>query len=189
MNTGVRLAKLALATLLLMTDARAGPPLTDFTDAATVDAFRVLNDGVMGGASTSSLRTSPEGMIFDGAVSLANNGGFASCRGPLLVPMQATRLLLTVRGDGQRYRLTLRADDAPGTPLYQASFVAPREWQTLRFENGDFAASFRGRPVTAPLVRFSDMHFVGILIADGQAGPFRIELKTLAAEPPADLRP
>ena len=89
---------------------------------------------------------------------------------------------MTVRGDGQRYKLTLKLDDGPGTGQYQAVFIAPREWQTLRFVPSDFAASFRGRPVSAPTVWLADVRYLGVLIADRQAGAFRVELKAIEAE-------
>jgi hypothetical protein len=115
-------------------------------------------------------------------VSLENNGGFASCRGPVTFPPRSAALRATVRGDGQRYKLTLRPDDNPGTGQYQAVFVAPREWQTLRFLPSDFAASFRGRPVSAPTVRLADVRYLGVLISDGQAGAFRVEFRAIEAE-------
>ncbi|MCE9642325.1 MAG: CIA30 family protein [Betaproteobacteria bacterium] len=89
---------------------------------------------------------------------------------------------MTVRGDGQYYKLALKFDDGTGTAQYQAAFVAPREWQTLRFEPADFAASFRGRAVAAPIVRFVDLHYLGLLISDRQSGAFKIELKDVSAE-------
>ncbi len=135
-----------------MPPAHAGPPLLDFSSAEVVRAFRVINDGVMGGVSTSRLSSAAGAMRFEGEVSLENNGGFASFRGPVRFPAESAALLLTVRGDGQRYKLTLKLDDSPGTAQYQAAFVAPREWQTLRFEPADFAASFRGRAVAAPMM-------------------------------------
>ena len=63
-----------------------------------------------------------------------------------------------------------------------AAFVVPREWQTLRFEPADFAASFRGRAVVAPIVRLIDVQYAGLLISDKQSGVFRIELKEIRAE-------
>lgn len=121
-------------------------------------------------------------MLFEGEVSLDNNGGFASMRGPVRFPAQSAALLVTVRGDGQRYKLTLKLDDSTSTPQYQAAFVAPREWQTLRFEAADFAASYRGRAIVAPIVRFVDVQYIGLLISDKQSGPFKIELKDVRAE-------
>lgn len=170
------------ATLTLMESARARMVLVDFSSADIVRSFREINDGVMGGVSTSRLRSNGGAMVFEGEVSLENNGGFASCRGPVTVPASSAALLVTVRGDGQRYKLTLKLDDSPATSQYQAVFVAPREWTTLRFVPSDFAASFRGRPVAAPIVRLEDVRHLGVLIADRQAGAFRIELKAIEAE-------
>jgi NADH dehydrogenase [ubiquinone] 1 alpha subcomplex assembly factor 1 len=160
----------------------AGPPIRDFSNPEDVRACRVVNDGVMGGVSTSRLGPVAGAMRFEGTVSLENNGGFASFRGPVSFPAASAALLVTVRGDGQRYKLTLKLDDSTGTGQYQAAFVAPREWNTLRFQPADFAASFRGRAVTAPPLRFADVQYVGLLISDRQSGEFRIELKNISAE-------
>jgi NADH dehydrogenase [ubiquinone] 1 alpha subcomplex assembly factor 1 len=165
-----------------MPSTLAGPPLLDFSKPEVVRAFRVVNDGVMGGVSTSRISLAAEAMLFDGTVSLDNMGGFASFRGPVSFPAGSGALLLTVRGDGRRYKLTLKLDDRAGTAQYQAAFVAPPEWQSLRFKPDDFAASFRGRAVEAPAVRFADVQYVGLLISDKQAGAFRIEVKDIATE-------
>ena len=162
--------------------AHAGPPLLDFSHSEVVQTFRVINDVVMGGVSASRLSSTDGAMVFEGEVSLENSGGFASFRGPVRFPAESAALLVTVRGDGQRYKLTLKLDNSTGTAQYQAAFVASREWQTLRFKPTDFVASFRGRAVVAPIVRLVDVHYVGLLISDQQSGAFRIELKDIRAE-------
>jgi len=167
----------------------AEAPLLDFSRAEVVRTFWVVNDGVMGGMSASRLCPAPGAMLFEGEVSLANNGGFASFRGPVRFPAQSSVLVLTVRGDGRRYKLTLKLVDDSGAAQYQAAFVAPHEWATLRFQPSDFAASFRGRAVAAPVLSFADMRYVGLLIAERQAGKFRIELKSIAAEAGAQPSP
>lgn len=161
--------------------AHAGPPLLDFSRPEVVQTFWVINDVVMGGVSTSRLGSTGGAMVFKGEVSLENGGGFASFRGPVKFPRQSAALLLKVRGDGRRYKLTLKLDDSTSTAQYQAVFVAPREWETLRFEPADFVASFRGRAVVAPIVRFVDVQYIGLLISDKQSGPFNIELKDIGA--------
>jgi len=171
-----------VATLTLMPSAFAGPPLLDFSSPDAVRTFQVINDGVMGGLSTSRLNLAPGSMSFTGEVSLENNGGFASCRGPVRFTADSTVLLLTVRGDGRRYKLTLKLDDGPRTAQYQAAFVASQEWKTLRFQPVDFHANFRGRAVAAPPVQFADVRYVGLLISDKQSGPFRVDLKEIRAE-------
>ena len=170
--------RVALVALLLTFTTAHAMTLLDLT----APGFFVVNDGVMGGLSASRVSAANGVLVFEGEVSLANNGGFASCRGPVTIPAGKHALTLGVRGDGQRYRLTLKRDDAPGAPQYQANFVAPREWRTVRFTAEDFVASLRGRRVTAPPLRFEEMRYVGLLIADQQAGAFRIEVRSLVAE-------
>ena len=163
-------------------------PLLDFSSPDVVQTFRVVNDVVMGGVSTSRLRSTDDGMVFEGVLSLENNGGFASFRGPVRFSEEPAALLVTVRGDGQRYKLTLKVDDSPSTPQYQAAFDAPRDWQTLRFEAAKFAASYRGRAVVAPIVRFVDVQYIGLLVSDRQSGPFRTELKDITLARHAAVR-
>jgi len=175
-----------VATLTLMPFAQASPPLLDFSRSEVVQTFWLINDDVMGGVSKSRISSTDGAMVFEGEVSLENNGGFASFRGLVSFPAKSAALLLTVRGDGQRYKLTLKLDDSTGTNQYQAAFVSPQEhpqeWQTLRFEPTDFAASFRARAVAAPIVRFVDVHYLGLLISDQQSGAFKIELKGVRVE-------
>ena len=160
-----------------MPSAYASQGLVDFSRPDVLREFRVINDGVMGGVSTSRLRVRAAVMVFEGVVSLENNGGFASFRGPIRSSARSAELQLTVRGDGQRYKLTLKLDDNSGTVQYQAAFVAPRKWQTLRFVAADFVASFRGHPIAAPTVRFADVQYLGLVISDKQSGAFKVELK------------
>ena len=74
---------LALAGLAFgpMTRQIAGvETLIDFRSAARGD-WNAVNDDVMGGRSSSSMRLTSDGSaVFEGEVSLDNNGGFASVR-------------------------------------------------------------------------------------------------------------
>jgi hypothetical protein len=47
----------------------------------------------------------------------------------------------------------------------------------LRFVSGDFVARCRGRLVVAPPLRLADVRAFGLLIGEGQSGPFRVELE------------
>ncbi len=168
----------SLSLLLPMTSAYA----LDFTDRHLIDRVWIVNDGVMGGVSQSRVRHEPEGMVFEGEVSLRNNGGFASMRSPAAFAVGTERLQLTVRGDGQRYKLVLRTEASTRAPLYQCDFIATPDWQTHRFMPADFRASFRGQAVNAPPLVFADVKELGILIADKQAGTFRVQVKAIQGE-------
>jgi monofunctional biosynthetic peptidoglycan transglycosylase len=166
-----------ISLLLLSTMAHA--QLLDFTNPRVINELWIVNDGVMGGVSQSRISYDTEGAIFEGIVSLENGGGFASLRSPILIPEETTTLDVTMRGDEKNYKLVLRTDSSPRSPLYQADFSATRLWKSHRFVPSDFKASFRGRSVDAPELVFSHVREIGILIANQQAGTFRIQLKSI----------
>ena len=52
-------------------------PIFDFNKEANIEGWRIVNDVVMGGRSSSNFKLNTEGHgCFSGAVSLENNGGF-----------------------------------------------------------------------------------------------------------------
>jgi hypothetical protein len=150
----------------------------DFTNPHTMRECQIVNDSVMGGVSTSSLRQDADGMFFEGLVSLENNGGFASMRSPVKFPQETKLLELLAKGDGKQYKLVLRTELAPRVS-YVSDFIAQPTWQTYRFTLSQFKSTFRGQDVNAPALSFSDVIEFGILISNNQAGSFAIQLKTL----------
>ena len=150
----------------------------DFSNPNTLRDSWIVNDGVMGGVSQSSLRQDVDGMFFEGLVSLENNGGFASMRSSVRFPQGTQLIELIAKGDGKRYKLVLRTELAPRV-TYVADFIALPTWQTYRFNLSQFKSTFRGRDVNAPTLSFSNVIDFGILISNNQAGSFAIQLKTL----------
>ncbi len=150
----------------------------DFSNLNTLRDSWIVNDGVMGGVSQSSLRQDEDGMFFEGMVSLENNGGFASMRSSVRFPQGTQLIELIAKGDGKRYKLVLRTELAPRV-TYVADFIALPTWQTYRFNLSQFKSTFRGRDVNAPTLSFSDVIDFGILISNNQVGSFAIQLKTL----------
>jgi monofunctional biosynthetic peptidoglycan transglycosylase len=73
-----------------------------------------VNDGVMGGVSQGQMRFTDQGTaLFSGALSLENNGGFASVRTyPQQYDLEGyAGLAIRIKGDGRRYKLRIRTDD------------------------------------------------------------------------------
>lgn len=145
-----------------------------------------IDDVVMGGVSRSRLRFDPEGhAVFEGEVSLANNGGFASVRaapGDYAAP-GAQAYLLLARGDGKRYKLNLRTDNGFDGVNYQAQFVPPAgQWADVRVPVAGFRPSFRGREVAAPPLDPGRVRQLGLMISGRQAGPFSLALRWIRAE-------
>jgi hypothetical protein len=150
----------------------------DFTNPKTMRDCWIVNDDVMGGVSQSRLREDPQGMYFEGLVSLENNGGFASMRSLVQFPQGTQLLELLAKGDGKQYKLVLRTAIAPRVS-YAADFIADPTWQTHRFNLNQFKSTFRGQAISAPTLSFADVIEFGILISNNQAGSFAIQLKTL----------
>lgn len=150
----------------------------DFTNPNTMRDCWIVNDGVMGGVSQSSLRQDVDGTFFEGRVSLENNGGFASMRSSIQAPQDIRLLELLAKGDGKRYKLILRTQLAPRV-TYAAEFIAAPTWQMYQFNTSQFKTTIRGQSVSAPPLSFSNVIEFGILISNNQAGSFAIQLKTL----------
>jgi len=162
--------------------------LFDFSHAAAVAGWSAIDDRVMGGVSQSCLRHDAAGhAVFEGTVSLARNGGFASVRASAteLQTPGAGRYLLDVRGDGRRYKLTLRIDAAFDGVSYQAEFAPVAGlWTRVDLPLSAFAPSFRGRSVpAAPPLDPGRVCQLGLMIAGGQAGDFALALRAISAAP------
>ncbi|MGE5266937.1 MAG: CIA30 family protein [Deltaproteobacteria bacterium] len=161
--------------------------LFDFHAAESTADWSAIDDAVMGGIFSSRLRHDPAGhAVFEGVVSLDNNGGFASVRShpAALGAPEATSYVLDIRGDGKRYKLTLRTDDAFDGVNYQAAFEPPRDqWTTVRLPVSEFRPTFRGRVVAAaPLLDPGGVRQIGLMIADRQAGAFSLAVRSIGAE-------
>jgi NADH dehydrogenase [ubiquinone] 1 alpha subcomplex assembly factor 1 len=160
-----------------------------FDHEASVAGWRAIDDAVMGGASASRLvYAAPGHALFTGEVSLRHGGGFASVRSPsrdLALP-GASAYVVTARGDGKRYRLCLRTDDAFDGISYQAAFTPPAgDWSEWRLPVGEFRARFRGRAIDdAPPLDPGRVRQAGLMIADRQAGPFALALDAIVADGP-----
>ena len=180
-----RLLPVVGALLLTMNTHAADKIIFDFQTATNPAAWQVVNDDVMGGASASRWRLTNGAAVFQGEVSLANNGGFASVRS---LPARhdltgCDAFLLRVCGDGHRYKFTVRNDTCFDTPLYQCAFATKHgEWEEHRLPFTSFVPTFRGRVLAdVPPINPANICSVGLLIADQQAGVFSLEIAWIKA--------
>lgn len=167
----------------------AGPFMTtvfDFQTLSSVTAWEVVNDNVMGGISGSRFTLTNGVGVFQGEVSLENNGGFASVRSRSdeynLDGAQA--LVIRVRGDGKRYKLTVRTAAGFDGVIYQRGFsTRGGVWEEHRLPLREFVPTFRGRVLSdRPALEAAAIRSVGFLISDKQEGPFRLEVAWIKAE-------
>jgi monofunctional biosynthetic peptidoglycan transglycosylase len=159
-------------------------------------AWSIVNDGVMGGVSSSRVEPADEGLRFEGELRLEFNGGFASMRRAAQWPADSPGVRVRARGDGNAYRLVLYTrDPVSGRPRpysYHAVFSPPADAAepsaVVELHWPRFRASFRGRavPDAAPLVA-ADVIGVGVMITkDGHRagqGAFVLHLAGIAPLP------
>ncbi len=155
--------------------------------------WQTVNDGVMGGVSSSAVSAGADGLRFSGTVRTEFNGGFASARRALPAPLPAdvTAFALRVQADGHRYRLTVYPADRSGSwrggITYHAEFdTLPGQTTEVTLPLSSFRASFRGRAVPdAPALTARDVVGLGLMLTkDGHRagqGTFALSLQSLRA--------
>jgi NADH dehydrogenase [ubiquinone] 1 alpha subcomplex assembly factor 1 len=150
---------------------------------AKSEPWRNVDDSVMGGVSSSRMRVEDNAAVFEGELSLENNGGFASVRSDLLEQdlegFQGVRL--RVKGDGQKYQLRIRVGQALDGARHQMTFKTKKdEWMEVDLPFSNFFAAYRGRQLPDhPPIDAAKITTMGLLIADKQEGNFRLEIDWL----------
>lgn len=156
-------------------------PLTlmDFTDPGCHAVWHPINDGVMGGQSHGGPRFEDGMLCFTGAISLANNGGFASIRAreQHLDLSACDSILLRVRGDGRTYQFRLYTDaHYRGTRIaYTTPFQTSDDtWVELRLHFSQLRPTVRGQTLSGPAFDPAAIKELGFLLADKREGAFRL---------------
>ncbi|MEM9881376.1 MAG: CIA30 family protein [Planctomycetota bacterium] len=178
--------------------------LTDFTDPAFNERWRVRNDDVMGGRSLGEMRIDPDGggtLTMAGSINL-NGGGFTSVlmdvtspRGdtdtaeawPDFAGVRGIRLRVRASGEPTHRPYRLRVEDGlqRGQPvnfrgLMTLSVAVPDDrWQTVTVWLQHLRPTIRGREVDpadwAPL-DVSQVRRLGVVLNDTGGGPYRLEI-------------
>jgi NADH dehydrogenase [ubiquinone] 1 alpha subcomplex assembly factor 1 len=155
-----------------------------FSTQTNMKDWRIVNDGVMGGVSSSTMVLTNTGHgQFAGRVSLANNGGFASVQCDQLVQLQPDKkwIVLRVKGDGKPYEFRLKAS-ASQPESYVHPFVTTGEWQTIRLEISAFYPQFRGRKLNLPNFNFQTIAQMSFLIANKKEEDFQLLIDYIGLE-------
>ncbi|HBE67438.1 MAG TPA: CIA30 family protein, partial [Planctomycetaceae bacterium] len=155
--------------------------LFEFSNDRASRDWRIVNDGVMGGRSSSRATfvetTSGDSVMrFRGNLSLANNGGFASVRSRPAGSLGLRRgdtIVLQVFGDGRKYTFNLYTPTRRTAFSFQADFqTQPGKWTEVRLPVDRFVAHSFGRPITNMSLTPRDVQSVGILLGDKKPGSF-----------------
>jgi hypothetical protein len=148
----------------------------EFNEGTNLKDWQIVNDGVMGGLSTSELSLTKEGHgLFRGHVTTENNGGFASVMLSTFIELNNNEKTITIRikGDGKKYQLRLKSTKQQ-YQSYIKTFKTNGEWQTLTFPLNEFEPGFRGRALDLPNFNFDKIEEVRFLIANKKEQDFEL---------------
>lgn len=163
--------------------ASAGRMIFAFDDAGEVRRWFTVLDGVMGGLSTGRIAAGRGTLVFDGATSLENNGGFSSMRVDLADGLFEgfDAIKLRVKGDGREYRVGAKAGRGAGAGGYWAPFATTKDrWIEVVVPIADLERHFMGQRLPGRLDP-ADLKSLEFYIYDKKAGPFRLELDSIEA--------
>lgn len=165
-----------LLTMILLFCALQSNLLFDFTTNASIKDWTVVNDVVMGGESSSTIKLNEEGHgVFEGNISLDNNGGFSSVRYrfPKKQIQQFSRIVIKVQGDGKQYQLRIKADSSEYYS-YIIPFSTTGIWEEIEIPLRDFYPSFRGRKLNQPNFSKDTLEEITFLIGNKKKESFKI---------------
>ena len=155
--------------------------LLNFRDIDNSGRWMVVNDGVMGGVSRSTVNLHNDGyLLFAGNVSTNYGGGFASIRTDYKdwEIGKHEGLILRVRGDGKTYQFRCRLGNNMNKIAYRHYFQTSHdEWQEIILPFKEFLPTYRGRVLNniAELDPKQIKH-LGVMISDKQVGDFKLEI-------------
>lgn len=170
---------MSLITLMIMPLQMT---LFDFSEAADISGWEIVDDVVMGGRSDGTFYLSPEGNgVFSGKVSLENNGGFSSVRHDFdgLDLAGYDIFLLKVKGDGKRYQFRAKTGKYD-RQSYISYFETNGEWQEIALPMQEMVPSFRGMRLDMENYPGKKLGQISFLIGNERPEAFRLEIDEIS---------
>ena len=152
----------------------------DFNTTENTNLWRIVNDDVMGGKSTSMMSLINKTGVFQGEVSLENNGGFAmtqlDCK--LIGVNNFQKLVIDIKGDGRTYQFRIK-ENRYSRYSYVQNFKTSGKEETIVFYLKDFAPQFRGVKLGMANFEKDVIEQVAILIGDKKNEKFELQINKI----------
>ena len=152
--------------------------LFDFNNKSNLSDWKIIDDVVMGGRSSGKFYLNTEGFgIFEGAISLENNGGFSSIRyRPNKVNLKdLNKIRIRLRGDGKNYQFRIKVNSSDYFS-YIYNFQTTGKWEIIEIPLEDLIPSFRGRKLNIPNFSSDSIGEIGILVGNKKTESFMLIL-------------
>lgn len=167
--------KLFLIQLLLIMNTIT---IYDFNKNATANEWKIVDDVVMGGESNGKFSNDNNGNgVFEGRISLDNNGGFSSVRHSFekIEVSKNSIVIIRLKGDGKDYQFRIKSNKS-NRHSYVTTFQTSGEWETIEIKLSDLYPSFRGRKLETPNFEADSFEEITFLIDNKKAESFKLIL-------------
>ena len=156
----------------------------DFTKNTDLQYWNVVDDTVMGGVSAGKVSVDAEGNgIFQGHVSLENNGGFSSLKynaGNTNLK-GFSKFVIALKGDGKAYQLRVKTNSSQYYS-YTATFTTNNNWQTIEIPFHTMVPSFRGRILNMANFPGEYLEEIGFLIGNKKEENFKLAIDYISVQ-------
>jgi hypothetical protein len=156
----------------------------DFNKKSNAQDWRIVDDVVMGGKSSGTFTMNEDGHgVFEGRISLDNNGGFSSVhhRFPKVQVKEYNKVVIKLRGDGKNYQFRIKANSGEYYS-YIAPFSTTGEWQEIEFPLENMYPSFRGRRLDQPNFSKDSIEEITFLIGNKKEERFKLLIDKIVLE-------
>ena len=175
--------KYALCILVMIMSMKS-QIIFDFNNEADIGNWQVVDDVVMGGESSGTFRLTEDGYgLFEGHISLENNGGFSSVRYSFeeMSVKAFSKVKIKLRGDGNDYQFRIKTNSRDYYS-YIYTFSTTGEWQEIEIPLKDMFPSFRGRKLDMPNFSGNQIEEVTFLIGNKKEQDFKLLIDKIALE-------
>jgi len=152
----------------------------NFSSARQTKDWSIVNDDVMGGVSTSKFYYDDNKAVFEGEISLKNNGGFASVRCNIkkikVSPNHTINLL--VYGDGKEYQIRIKKNKNDYFS-YVHNFKTNGENELITIQLSEFYPSFRGRKINKENYNYNQIEQISILFGNKVEEKFKLKIEKI----------
>ncbi|WP_420574560.1 CIA30 family protein [Kordia sp.] len=174
--------KIYLLCFLISTQVLCAQKMeTDFGKYKDGKRWRITNDGVMGGLSNGDFRFTDDGVVFEGNISLENNGGFSSYKSNFSKRDLSSYKKVIIRYRSKKYAMgfTLEMDRRWFVPYYKANLPSTKwKWVEVEIPFSDFVRYNIGRKRPGKITQkeLKEILRIGFISNEKKAGEFKIEI-------------
>ena len=166
--------------IILSVQHMSSQEVIKFDSAEKIENWSIVNDNVMGGVSTSKFYYNDNQAIFEGKISLKNNGGFASVRSDIkkILVSPKKKINLLVKGDGKVYQVRIKKNKFDNFS-YVHNFKTNGKNEIISIELNKFYPSFRGIRLNKENYNHNQIEHISILIGNKQEEEFKLKIEKI----------